>query len=59
MIPKQLRERYQILPGSKVMITESEKGILIVPLPPNPAAAFRGMLKGHDLVQELIKARAV
>ncbi|MCL6639365.1 MAG: AbrB/MazE/SpoVT family DNA-binding domain-containing protein [Firmicutes bacterium] len=57
VIPRHLRERYKILPRSKVLITESDRGLLIVPLPPDPAGAFRGMLKEHQLVQELIKAR--
>ena len=57
VIPKHLRERYKILPGGKILFIESDRGLLIVPLPPDPVRAFRGMLKEHQLVQELLKVR--
>lgn len=57
VIPRELRERYNIVPGSKVLFMETNKGLGIVPLPPNPVKTYRGMLQKYPLVQELIKVR--
>ena len=57
VIPKKLRDRYMIQPGSKVMLFEAEDSLKIVPLPKDPVQAFRGMLKNTPLLTELINSR--
>ncbi|HAA90569.1 MAG TPA: AbrB family transcriptional regulator [Peptococcaceae bacterium] len=57
VIPKELRTKLKIRPGSKVLLTEGEEGLVITPLPEDPIAAFRGMLKGFPLVEELLEVR--
>jgi len=57
VIPKELRERYGIRPGGKVIMAEENGGITLIPLPEDPIEAFQGMLKDYPLVEELLKAR--
>lgn len=57
VIPKELRERYGIRPGGKVIMVEEKGGITFMPLPEDPIEAFQGMLKDYPLVEELLKAR--
>lgn len=57
VIPKELRERYGIRPGGKVVLVEEKGGLTLMPLPDDPIEAFQGMLKDYPLVEELLKAR--
>ena len=57
VIPKELRERYGIRPGGKVLLAERQDRLLLVPLPDDPVKAFRGALKGCPLVEGLREAR--
>lgn len=57
VIPKELRERYGIRPGSKVILTEEKGGITLMPLPEDPIEAFQGIFKDYPLVEELLKTR--
>lgn len=57
VIPKPLRDRYRILPGSKLLFAERDDKLTIIPLPQDPVRSFRGMLKDYSLVQELLKSR--
>ncbi|MDQ0286247.1 AbrB family looped-hinge helix DNA binding protein [Desulfofundulus luciae] len=57
VIPRELRERYGIRPGGKVLFTESESGLTIVPLPEDPIKSFKGIFKEYPLVDELLEAR--
>jgi AbrB family looped-hinge helix DNA binding protein len=57
VIPKELRTKFKICPGDKVLLTEGEDGLIITPLPKDPIAAFRGMFKDFPLVDELLKTR--
>jgi AbrB family looped-hinge helix DNA binding protein len=57
VIPKELRERYNIRPGNSVVFLEDDRGLLIVPVPENPVKAFRGMFKDFSLVPDLLKTR--
>lgn len=43
-IPADIRRRW---PSNKVVVTETEDGVLLRPLPADPIAAARGSLKGH------------
>ncbi len=56
LIPKALREKYGVIPGSKVQILEAENGLFIKPAPQDPIDAACGFLKGDfSLTQDLIK----
>ncbi len=57
VIPKELRVKYNITPGEKVLITEEEELLTIAPLPADPITAYRGMFKGISLVEELKKTK--
>ncbi|MGD0621876.1 MAG: AbrB/MazE/SpoVT family DNA-binding domain-containing protein [Thermacetogeniaceae bacterium] len=57
VIPKRLRDRYNIQPGGKVMLSEVEGSLKIMPLPKDPVQDFRGILKGTSLLTELLDSR--
>lgn len=57
VVPKEMRVKYNLLPGTKVQIVDYGQGLAIVPLPEDPIAALRGMLAGptsltNDLLEE-------
>ncbi len=57
LIPKRIRDKYKVKPGSYLQILEEADGIVIKPAPEDPIAAACGFLKGdfsltEDLVQE-------
>ncbi len=57
LIPKRIREKYGVRPGSHVQILEEPGGIVIKPAPEDPIAAACGFLEGDfsltdDLIQE-------
>ena len=43
VIPKELREAYNIMPGAKVQIVDYGGSLWIVPVPEDPIAALDGM----------------
>ena len=49
VIPKRLREKYAILPATKIRWIEKEKGILMIPESVDPIKAARGMLQGSGI----------
>jgi len=56
LIPKAIRERHNVTPGSKVQILEQVGGILIQPAPEDPIDAACGFLEGDfSLTDDLIK----
>ncbi|MBW1901877.1 MAG: AbrB/MazE/SpoVT family DNA-binding domain-containing protein [Deltaproteobacteria bacterium] len=56
LIPKALREKHGVTPGSKVLILETQNGLFIKPAPEDPIEAACGFLKGDfSLTQDLIK----
>ena len=56
LIPKTLREKYSVTPGSKVQILETQNGLVIKPAPKDPIDAACGFLEGDfSLTQDLIK----
>ncbi|MFP3929211.1 MAG: AbrB/MazE/SpoVT family DNA-binding domain-containing protein [Desulfobacteraceae bacterium] len=57
LIPKRLRERYGVRPGSRVQILEGQEGLLIKPAPEDPIEAACGFIEGDfsltdDLIEE-------
>ena len=57
LIPKRIRQKYGVKPGSNVQILEEPGGIVIKPAPEDPIATACGFLEGdfsltEDLIQE-------
>ncbi len=52
VIPKAIREKYDLTPGRKVQVIDYGGKIWIVPLSENPVKAMYGMLKGSKLTTE-------
>ncbi len=57
VIPKQLRQKYAIVPATSIRWIEQEDGILMVPETSDPVQAARGMLQGSGLLEALLKAK--
>jgi len=59
VIPSELRKKYNIKKGSRVGIYEGEGNIIIIkPLPDDPIAASKGMLKGKtSIIKALTRDR--
>lgn len=56
VIPSELRKKYNIKKGSRVSIYEGEGNIIIIkPLPDDPIAASKGMLKGKTSIMKALK----
>ncbi|NIM99431.1 MAG: AbrB/MazE/SpoVT family DNA-binding domain-containing protein [candidate division Zixibacteria bacterium] len=56
LIPKKIREKYGVKPGSNVQILEATDGIVIKPAPEDPIAAACGFLEGDfSLTEDLIE----
>ena len=57
LIPKRIREKYNVKPGGAVLLLESADGIFVKPAPEDPIDAACGFLKGdfslrEDLISE-------
>jgi AbrB family looped-hinge helix DNA binding protein len=57
VIPAQLRKRYGIQAGSKLIWIDDGKGIRVVPVPDDPIKALRGVAKGEKLLEKLLAER--
>ena len=56
LIPKLIREKHGVTPGSRVQLLELSEGILIKPAPEDPIEAACGFLEGdYSLTDDLIK----
>ena len=59
VIPAELRKKYNLLPGTEVIIVDYGGVLSIVPALKNPVKQGRGVLKGlPSLTQDLLKERA-
>ena len=59
VIPAELRKKYNLLPGTEVIIVDYGGVLSIVPVLKNPIKQGRGMLKGlPSLTRDLSKERA-
>lgn len=61
VIPKELRKKYGLKPGSLVNFVDWGENIAVMPIPENPVAALRGMLtaSGTSGTEELLRERAL
>jgi AbrB family looped-hinge helix DNA binding protein len=58
VVPKEMRVKYNLLPGSKVQIVDYGGGLAIVPLPEDPIAALRGIFADSpSLTDDLLRDR--
>lgn len=56
LIPKAIREKYGVKPGSRVQILEEPDSIVVKPAPEDPIASACGFLEGDfSLTQDLIE----
>ena len=51
VIPKKIREKYNIDPSTSIRWIEKKEGILMVPDSEDPIIAARGMLEGSGLLK--------
>lgn len=59
VIPAELRKKYRLLPGTKVVIVDYGGVLSIVPAKEDPVKQGHGLLKGGpSLTQALLKERA-
>jgi AbrB family looped-hinge helix DNA binding protein len=59
VIPAELRKKYNLLPGTEVVIVDYGGVLSIIPALNNPVKQGRGSLKGlPSLTQDLLKERA-
>lgn len=58
VIPAELRRKYNLLPGTEVVIVDYGGVLAIIPAFKNPVKQGRGLLKGlPSLTQDLLKER--
>ena len=59
VIPAELRKKYHIEPGTKLVFVDSDGTIALVPVPDDPIEAGYGMLAGEgpSLLDDLLKDR--
>jgi len=56
-IPLDIRERYQLQPGDRLIWLDDGNAIRLVPVPADPLRALRGTGRGEKLVERLLAAR--
>jgi len=59
VIPKKLREKYGIRPGTVIRWIEKSNGILMVPDSEDPIKAARGMFQGTGLLNAYLKEKGL
>lgn len=57
VIPRKLREKYGIKSKSQVEWLDMGNGLALIPIAEDPVKATRGILKGKDLVESLLKMK--
>lgn len=58
LVPRQLRRKLGLKPGSKVHLAEEEGRLVLTPVPPDPIATATGFLKGKfSLTKDLLLDR--
>jgi len=58
VIPKEVRDKLGITPGTRILLRVVENHAEVTPLPDNPIKGMRGILKGgKSLAKELLAER--
>ena len=57
VIPAELRRRYGIAQGTEIEWVDTGASLKVIPIPPDPVAALRGIGKGERLVARLLQER--
>jgi bifunctional DNA-binding transcriptional regulator/antitoxin component of YhaV-PrlF toxin-antitoxin module len=57
VIPALLRKRYAIADGDRLIWFDDGESIRIVPVPRNPLPALRGIGRGENLLEKLLRDR--
>ena len=55
VIPAGLRAEAKLKKGTEIVIEKTSNGLLLIPVPENPVAALRGILKGSKVSSGGIK----
>lgn len=55
VIPKKLRDKYGIRPNGRVVITEIDQHLAVLPLEDDPIAEGRGLIQFSHPVRELMR----
>ncbi len=58
VIPAQIRKRYRIREGDRLVWLDDGETIRVVPVPVDAVRALRGRGKGEPLVERLLAARS-
>ena len=57
VVPSDIRKRYNIQEGDRLIWLEDETGIRVIPVPKDPIAALKGRGKGEALTDKLLAER--
>jgi len=57
LIPIQIRKKYGLKPGSKVIVSDDGQGIMVTPFTATSIRNLAGILKGKNLSKALLESR--
>jgi AbrB family looped-hinge helix DNA binding protein len=57
VVPADIRKRYNIQKGDRLIWLEDDTGIRVIPVPKDPIAALKGRGKGEVLTSKLLAER--
>jgi AbrB family looped-hinge helix DNA binding protein len=57
VIPAEIRKRYKLKKGTKLVWFDNGKTITVIPIPDDPVEALRGSGKGEGLLAKLLEER--
>ena len=58
VVPSEIRKRYKIDPGDRLLWIDDGSSIRVVPVPADPIKALRGVGRGEGLSERLLEERA-
>ena len=58
VIPAEIRKRYKLKKGTKLVWLDNGKTITVIPIPDDPLKALRGSGKGERLSAKLLEERS-
>jgi AbrB family looped-hinge helix DNA binding protein len=57
VIPAALRRRYGLEQGRQVEWVDTGSGLKVIPIPADPITAIRGLARGENLTERLLRER--